>query len=114
MQKYKVLRDIDKVDEEICKEILACKDCKKNFKIIPQELSFYQQEHLPVPKFCPECRHRQRMALRTPRALWQRRCMCTKPNHGHSGQCLNEFETAYSPDGKEMVYCEDCYNKEIY
>jgi len=28
--------------------------------------------------------------------------------------CTNEFETPYAPDRPEIVYCEECYNKEIY
>ena len=28
--------------------------------------------------------------------------------------CENEFETAYAPEREEKVYCESCYNKEIY
>jgi hypothetical protein len=40
--------------------------------------------------------------------------MCDKEKHGHSGKCLNEFETTYDPKGPEIVYCESCYQKEIY
>ena len=113
IQKYKVYRDIQKVYEDICEAVLACKDCRRNYKIILPELKFYKQENLPIPKHCPDCRHLQRMAMRTSRSLWHRQCMCTKTSHGHEGRCQQEFETAYSPDGKEMVYCEHCYNKEI-
>ena len=54
------------------------------------------------------------MSVRPHRALWHRQCMCTQNEHDHEGRCPIEFETAYSPDGKELIYCEDCYNKEIY
>ena len=27
--------------------------------------------------------------------------------------CPNEFETAYSPDREEIVYCEKCYQGEV-
>lgn len=113
-QKYRVLLDIQKVPDNICQATLACKNCKKNYKIIPQELAFYKKDNLPIPKLCPDCRHQARMALRTPRALWHRQCMCTQPDHLHHGRCDHEFETTYSPDHKELVYCEDCYNREIY
>jgi len=26
----------------------------------------------------------------------------------------NEFETAYAPDRPEIVYCEKCYQQEVY
>lgn len=28
--------------------------------------------------------------------------------------CQNEFETSYSPDRPEIIYCEKCYQQEIY
>jgi len=32
--------------------------------------------------------------------------------HGDE-KCMNEFETAYTADRSEIVYCEECYQKEI-
>ena len=53
--------------------------------------------------------------------LWHRTCMCKGTNdkgntvdHGHDGKCLNEFETPYAPDRSEIIYCEKCYQKEVY
>ena len=28
--------------------------------------------------------------------------------------CDNEFETSYAPERPEIIYCESCYNKEVY
>ncbi len=28
--------------------------------------------------------------------------------------CQNEFETSYAPDRPEIVYCERCYQQEVY
>lgn len=97
---------IEEVTENILKEILVCEECKKNFRITKAELDFYKRMHLPLPHKDFECRHRERMSKRNPRKLWHRKCM--KEN------CNNEFETAYSPDRTEIVYCENCYNNEIY
>ncbi|MBP9712027.1 MAG: hypothetical protein KBD55_03290 [Candidatus Pacebacteria bacterium] len=97
---------IVEVTEEILKEILVCKDCKKNFRITQAELNFYKRMGLPIPHKDFECRHRDRMKKRNPRALWNRSCM--KPG------CENEFETSYSPDRPEIVYCETCYQQEVY
>ena len=90
----------------ILKEILVCKECKKNFRITQVELSFYKRMHLPLPHKDFECRHKERMSKRNPRKLWHRKCM--KPS------CPNEFETSYSPDRPETIYCETCYQQEIY
>ncbi len=97
---------IGEATEEILKEILVCKDCKKNFRLTQAELSFYKRMGLPIPHKDFECRHRDRMKKRNPRALWHRKCM--------KEGCENEFETSYSPDKPEIVYCETCYQQEVY
>ena len=34
--------------------------------------------------------------------------------HFHKDKpCPNEFETSYSPDSPEIVYCEECYKREV-
>ena len=105
---------IDEVNEGILKEVLVCKDCKKNFRITKSELDFYKRMNLPLPHKDFECRHQDRMKKRNPRKLWHRACMCEIKNHLHGTQkCENEFETAYSPDRPETVYCENCYQQEV-
>ncbi|MFA6257630.1 MAG: hypothetical protein WC671_01315 [Candidatus Paceibacterota bacterium] len=55
------------------------------------------------------------MGKRNPRQLWHRSCMCELKNHTHGTEkCAVEFETSYSPDRPEIVYCETCYQQEIY
>ncbi|HBY73515.1 MAG TPA: hypothetical protein DEG44_02360 [Candidatus Kerfeldbacteria bacterium] len=105
---------ISEVPGSIVKEILACQDCGRNYKIIESELKFYKKLCVPLPRLCPTCRYHNRIALRNPRALWTRQCMCTQTDHHHEGRCQTNFETTYSPDRKEIVYCEECYQKEIY
>jgi len=51
-----------------------CSSCNKKFNIIKQEADFYQKKELPLPIFCPACRHKQRMALRSERVLYKRIC----------------------------------------
>ncbi|MDD5146800.1 MAG: hypothetical protein PHN39_03645, partial [Candidatus Pacebacteria bacterium] len=99
--------------------------CTTAFRIIPQELQFYRKMNLPLPRLCPNCRHYQRLKQRNPLKLWKRQCQCvgeksqngvytntTSHNHG-SDPCPNTFETSYSPDRPEIVYCEECYLKEV-
>lgn len=91
-----------------------CTSCGKNFKLIEQELNTYHVASIPLPDQCFNCRHRARLAQRNPRSLWLRQCMCTQIDHTHKNRCTVEFQTSYAPDRKELVYCEDCYNKEVY
>ena len=86
---------------------LALRNCAGSgvFRIIPQELKFYKKMNLPLPRLCPDCRHRERIKQRNPLKLWERKCM--------KKGCSNTFQTTYAPERKEIVYCEGCYNKEV-
>ena len=97
---------IEDVQESYLKEVFACTECSKNYNVTENELLFYQKENIPFPRKCPNCRYKRRFNLRPPRKLWHRQCM----NKG----CSNEFETTYEPGRPEKVYCETCYNKEVY
>lgn len=108
------------IDESICREVLACSECKKNFRILKSELTFYKKMNVPLPRRCFDCRHMARMHLRNPRKLWHRQCTCDRAEHGHraeasakAGQCSTTFETTYSSDRPEKVFCEPCYQKEV-
>ena len=103
----------DTPDTDILNKVIECshkgtcnQQCTEAFKIIPEELSFYRRMNLPLPRLCPNCRHYERLAQRNPMKLWHRKCM-------HEG-CKNEFETSYSPERPEIVYCEKCYQQEVY
>ncbi|KKR41858.1 MAG: hypothetical protein UT78_C0019G0003 [Candidatus Nomurabacteria bacterium GW2011_GWF2_40_12] len=97
---------IEEVTEDILNQILVCKDCKKNFRITRGEFDFYKRMNLPLPHKDFECRHQDRMRKRNPRKLWHRECM--------KEGCQNKFETSFSPDRPEIVYCETCYQQEVY
>lgn len=110
----KIPQSISITDESICNEVLACIECKKNYKIIKQEFALYKTIVVPVPLKCPECRHKARFALRTPYTLWERQCMCEQSTHDHGTvRCSRNFQTAYAPERPEIIYCEECYQNEI-
>jgi len=100
---------IKDVDNTILKEVIECSsnNCAGSnvFRLIPQELKFYKKMNLPLPRLCPDCRHRERIKQRNPLKLWKRKCM--------KQGCNTTFQTTYSPDRKEIVYCESCYNREV-
>ncbi len=103
-QACEVPKDIKEVKDDILKEVLACKTCQRNYKIAKQELDFYRTHELELPTDCFYCRHARRMAQRNPRQLFERKC----------DHCSKNIRTTYSPDRNEKVYCEECYQKEIY
>jgi hypothetical protein len=106
IKKGEVPDSINDIDEKILNEILVCEECNKNFKIIEAELTFYKKMNLPLPHKDFECRHQDRMKKRNGMKLYYRSCM--------KEDCKNEFETTYAPDTSDIIYCENCYQQEIY
>jgi hypothetical protein len=119
---------IKDVGDDILEKVIGCEhgekcddQCTMAFRIIPAELQFYRRMNLPLPRFCPNCRHYRRLKERSPLKLWKRQCMCdyaihmnrTKHAHHPDGKCSNTFQTPYSPDRRETVYCAQCYQAEV-
>jgi hypothetical protein len=105
--------NIEKVTDDIVGKVIECKhkgkcnqQCTEAFIIIPDELQFYRRMNLPLPHLCSNCRHFERMSQRNPLKLWHRKCM--------KEGCNNEFETSYAPERPEIIYCERCYQQEVY
>jgi len=105
-------QDIRELSDNITDEIIECEDasqsvcgCTTAFRILEKDLEFYRRFNIPLPRLCPNCRYKKRFLRRNPLKLWHRKCM----NQG----CTNEFETSYSPDRPEIVYCEKCYQQEV-
>ena len=100
---------IKDVDNSILKEVIQCSsnDCAGSgvFRLIPTELKFYKKMNLPLPRLCPDCRHRERIKQRNPMKLYTRQCM--------KKGCDATFQTTYAPERPEIIYCEKCYNKEV-
>src|SRR3989338_714450 len=118
----KIPDNIKDVSNDILNKTIACahggkceEQCTEAFKIIPEEFKFYKRMNLPLPRLCSNCRHYQRINLRNPLKLWDRNCMCDKDSHFHGQEkCTVEFKTTYAPERSEIVYCEKCYQQEIY
>ncbi len=100
----KLLENITEIPDDILNWAIECEITKKPFRIIKQELEFYRKHNLPIPKLHPDQRHLERMKLRNPRKLFTRKC----------DKCGKEIQTTYAPERKEIVYCQECYEKEIY
>ena len=86
------------------KDVIICEVSGKPFRLIKPELEFYRKHNIPLPRRHPDVRHAERMKLRNPRKLWDRKC----------AKCGIDIKTTYAPEKPETVYCEECYNKEIY
>lgn len=86
------------VDGRICNQVFQCGRCSKNYKIVVSELAMNKKIGVPLPIYCPDCRHADRLSLRNPRKLWFRNC----------DKCSMKIQSSYSPERTEKVYCEKC------
>ncbi len=77
--------------------------CTTAFRIIPDELQFYKKVNVALPRLCPNCRYFERVKIRNPLQLWNRKC----------AKCGREFQTAVSPERPDIIYCQECYAKEF-
>jgi len=98
-------KTIAEATEDVLGWAIKCKKSGRPFMIQGPEYVFYKNKNIPLPRFHPEIRHQTRAEKRNPYLLWHRQCM----NEG----CQNEFETTYSPDRPEKIYCESCYQKSV-
>ena len=105
---------INDVSDDIVNEIITCETCKRAYRIVNIELQFYKRIGLSLPHKCHNCRFLDRYKFINKPKLYHRSCMCDKTNHLHKGKCEVEFETSYSPNRPEIVYCEKCYQQEVY
>ncbi len=117
---------IDDISDEVLKEVIECEKCSKSYRILENELIFLRNEKLPIPTMCNDCRHERRISDRLSIHLYERYCMCAgstdqtnkhkntaKHTHGDN-ECGEKFKTGYSPESSEIVYCEKCYQQEVY
>jgi len=95
---------IAEVDESILKEIISCTTCDRKYKIASLELDLLRKMNIPLPARCLKCRENSRFnKLQMPR-LYDRNC----------AKCNKEIRTSYAPDRPEIIYCEKCYQQEVY
>ena len=116
---------IKETNENILKEIIACENCKKAYRILSNEFNFLKNLNLPLPRYCMDCRFLRRQKFIAPPVFKKAECMCggeysTDSNykntqiHTHGKEkCPSSFETAYNED-KNIIYCEKCYQAEVY
>jgi hypothetical protein len=95
---------IDDIPDDILNWALECQATGRPYRINKQELAFYRRMHLPIPRLHPDERHRLRLAEINPRKLFARQC----------AKCKKAIQTTYAPERPEIVYCEECYLKEVY
>ena len=94
-------------------QVFLCSVSGRPYRLQKAEIEFYRKHHLPIPDKHPDIRHEERMKLRPGRTLFLRSCDC----------CHKEMLSVYAPKEVPLgddenhewkVYCEQCYQQEMY
>ena len=117
--------------ETIKAEIFECTNkgekvyCAGAFRITAEEYAFYERMHIPLPRYCFNCRHYVRFDQVRSMTLRSMQCDCrgatsasgeyvNTGTHDHGGEsCQVRFETAFELNAPVTLYCETCYQREV-
>ena len=96
---------IDKVNDEIVKQRILCPETKLSYNITQQELAFYREHNIPLP--------RRHFDWRTLDRFKPFSSMVT-PQKGNCHYCKKEIEHYYSSELKfDKIACLECYQREV-
>ena len=97
--KYDIPDSIHDTHDEVLNKILECEKCKKNFRIVKPELSFYKKMNIAIPQNCPNCRYNKRVSSSNSRELFLHKC----------DNCNVDIKTSQNPQNSNEIYCNKCY-----
>ncbi len=92
------------VDEKILNEVIKCTTCLRGYRITSLELQFLKHHNLPLPRACPFCRIEEKVK----RWVWQMNLVERKCD-----KCDSLLRTNYREKDAPIVYCKDCYFREV-
>ena len=104
MQTSKLSDNISEVDNEICKQALICPETGWRFNIAPNELTFYKQNNIPLPRKHFDMRIKDLVKYST----------VLKSSLYNCHYCEKEIEAYYPKEwGYKNIACEECYMQNL-
>jgi len=100
----KLPENIKDIPDDILNWAIKCEVTWEPYRIIKQELEFYRKYNLQILRKHPDQRYLERIQKKNPRKIFDRKC----------DKCNKDIQTSYSSESPEIIYCEECYNKEFY
>ncbi len=92
------------VESDIVDKAIICKESGRPFRIVNSELEFYKKHNIPLPAIHPYLRIRNKYKLLGNRMVNKATC--------HS--CKKVIDSMYDAKENFILYCEECYKKEVY
>ncbi len=95
---------INEVTDDILEKAIRCEISGRPFRIISSELSFYRRIGIPLPTVHPSIRMDNRWKFSPTGKKYKTTCV----------KCKKEMESLFDPKEITSLYCEKCYQKEVY
>ena len=96
---------IDKVSDDIINHAIKCEVTGRPFRITQSELQFYRKMKLPLPTKHPVVRMQEYLAM-IPIGKKYSTTNCIK--------CKKDIYSIFKIEDGYILYCEKCYQKEVY
>jgi hypothetical protein len=94
---------INKVNDDILDLAIMCPLAKRPYKITKSELSFLRHMGLPIPTLHPQERMRENFNRAPEGKIYNIKCE----------SCFKDIKSIYNPENKLLLYCENCYKREV-
>ena len=95
---------IDDINDNIVNKAIICEESGRPFKIVSTELDFYRRMNLPLPNIHPLLRIQRRIRFVPDGKKYKTVCQ----------KCDKDMESVFDPKEKYILYCEKCYQQEVF
>jgi hypothetical protein len=95
---------IKDVNDSLTKEIIACVDCGRGFRVLQEELIFRRSMNVPLARQCPFCRINEKFQA------WVKKM---RVGNRTCAKCNTTFPTYYTEEDEPHILCKVCYLKEV-
>ena len=104
MQTSELPDDIKDVEDDIIKQALICPETGWRFNVSQNELLFYKENNIPLPRYHFDVRTKDRLKYLTVLQAYPYICL----------YCKKEIEAYYLPEWNyQKIACEECYKQNI-
>lgn len=102
---YEKVDDIKEIEDDVLQKALICSKTGRPFNVTKDELQFLRNHSIPLPEEYPDVRTTRRM----------KDVFMIERNQTECGACGRNI-TSYRPKGKgyRKIFCEECYQAEIF
>jgi len=94
---------IYEVNDDILDKAILCEESNRPFRVTESELKFYRRMKLPLPSKHPFLRIERRIKFAPEGKKYKAICF----------KCQIKIESIFNPKENFILYCDDCYKREV-